>query len=128
VKEQLGPIVANAVQVALQPVHQTLAGLQRDVAGLQQDMRTLGLRQRNGMCCSGVGLGAVPIQWPHHSGGAMPALIAGQPLPATREEVQQEEASVVDGMLLLYGLRAGPPAGGLRQRRSDLLEHAGVYL
>lgn len=138
VMQQLGAAVAQA----LQPIHQTLAGLQQsvaglqqdvaglqqNVAGLQQDVQNLGIRQRNGMCCCGVGVGAVPIQWPHHSGGAMSANIAGQLRPATRDAVLEAAAPVVDSMLSLYGLPAGPPAGGLLQRRMDLLAHAGIYM
>ncbi|KIY96235.1 hypothetical protein MNEG_11726 [Monoraphidium neglectum] len=138
VTAQLGTIV----QAALQPIHRTLTQLQHDVAGLQQnmaglqqslsglrqDVQTLGARQRNGVCCSSVLLGAVPIQWPHHGGGAMPAHIAGQPLPATGDEVQEATAPVVDGMLSLYGLPAGSSAGGLPQRRTALLAHAGIYV
>ncbi|KAI8465343.1 MAG: hypothetical protein J3K34DRAFT_437413 [Monoraphidium minutum] len=127
--------VVQAVAQALQPLHQTLTGLQQDVAGmrqdvaaLQQDVQNLGTRQRNGVCCSGVGLGATPILWPLHSGGAVPPLIAGQPRPATRDAVQEAAAPVVDTMLSLYGLPAGPPAGGLPQRRMELLAHAGIYV
>ncbi|KIY91465.1 hypothetical protein MNEG_16499 [Monoraphidium neglectum] len=131
VTAQLG----TTVQAALQPIHQTLTQLQHDVAGVQQsllglrqDVQTLGARQHNGVCCSGVLRGAISIQWPHHGGGAMPAHIAGQPLPATRDEVLQATAPVVDGMLSLYGLPAGSTAGNVLQRQNDLLAHAGIYV
>lgn len=121
--QQMEEMTEQAAHAALEPLQQAVAALRHE----QQAMRAC---HRNGLCCSGSCSGSVPILWPCHHvfGASMSDQIAGQPRPATRDEVQEAAADVVDAMLSWYGLQTEPSAGGLQQRRKELLAHVGIYV